>query len=110
MTGGLMSTYNSSEKKHVKSYEELEFTDDFLFCKIMENNVDLCKELTELILNRKIGKIIPKGPQKAIEITSDGKGVRFDVTWKTIHLPSMTSRCNRPMQTISRSGCVIIRE
>ena len=74
-----MSTYNSSEKKHVKSYEELEFTDDFLFCKIMENNVDLCKELTELILNRKIGKIIPKGPQKAIEITSDGKGVRFDV-------------------------------
>ena len=49
-----MSTYNSSEKKHVKSYEELEFTDDFLFCKIMENNVDLCKELTELILDRKI--------------------------------------------------------
>jgi len=46
-----MSTYNSSEKKHVKSYEELEFTDDFLFCKIMENNVDLCKELTELIVS-----------------------------------------------------------
>lgn len=65
-----MSTYNGSEKKHVKSYEELEFTDDFLFCKIMENNVDLCKELTELILNRKIGKIIPKGPQKAIVLSA----------------------------------------
>lgn len=74
-----MSNQNHTEKRHIKSYEELEFTDDFLFCKILENNVDLCRELTELILGRKIGKILPLESQKSIEITADGKGVRFDV-------------------------------
>ena len=29
-----------------KRYEELTFTDDFMFCKIMMNNEDLCRELT----------------------------------------------------------------
>ena len=26
-----------------KQYDELSFTDDFLFCKVLENNEDLCK-------------------------------------------------------------------
>ena len=62
-----------------KRYEDLEFTDDFLFCKILQNDPDLCKELTELILGRKIGKIITLANQRAVEITPDAKGVRFDV-------------------------------
>ena len=76
--GGSMNTLDST-RRHIKSYEELDFTDDFMFCKIMENNADLCKELAELILGRQIGKIMPVESQKAIEITADGKGVRFDV-------------------------------
>ena len=38
----------------VKRYEDLDFTDDFLFCKILQNNPLLCKELTELILGNRI--------------------------------------------------------
>ncbi len=60
-------------------YENLEFTDDFMFCKILENNLDLCKELLELILELKIKKVECISKQKAIEITSDGKGIRLDV-------------------------------
>ena len=46
-----------NENGKIKRYEELNFTDDFMFCKILQENEDLCKELTELVLNRKIGTI-----------------------------------------------------
>ena len=62
-----------------KKYEELTFTDDFMFCKILENNPDLCRELLSLILDRPVGPLAPITSQKPIEITADGKGVRFDV-------------------------------
>ena len=72
--GGIMS-----EAKKRKQYEELDFTDDFMFCKILQSDKNLCKELTELILSRKIGEILQVDSQKPIEITADGKGIRFDV-------------------------------
>ena len=62
-----------------KSYDELTFTDDFMFCKIMQSNPDLCRELTELIIGRKTGEIIWINKQAPIEITADGRGVRFDI-------------------------------
>ena len=62
-----------------KAYEDLTFTDDFMFCKILESNPDLCKELLELILGRKLGEIVSINKQNPIEITADGKGVRFDI-------------------------------
>ena len=63
----------------MKKYEELTFTDDFMFCKILTNNPELCHELLELILGRKVGAFTRLDKQKPIEITADGKGVRFDV-------------------------------
>ena len=63
----------------MKEYEELRFQDDFMFCKILQENEDLCKELTELVIGRKIGSIVKTEKQKAIEVTVDGHGVRFDV-------------------------------
>lgn len=65
--------------KKTKRYEELGFTDDFLFCKILQNEPELCRELAELILSRKIGEIVFIDRQKPVEITYNGKGVRFDV-------------------------------
>ena len=62
-----------------KTYDELEFTDDFLFCHILMENEDLCIELVEMITGRKIKSIVRSESQKAIRLTYDGKGVRFDV-------------------------------
>lgn len=62
-----------------KKYEELEFTDDFMFCKVLTNNPDLCHELLELIIGKKVGSFVHMEKQKPIEITADGKGIRFDV-------------------------------
>ena len=62
-----------------KNYEELTFHDDFMFCKVLQNNPDLCQELLELILGDEVGKLLEIDRQKPIEITADGRGVRFDV-------------------------------
>ena len=62
-----------------KKYEELTFTDDFMFCKILEQNKKLYVELLEMILEKRLGKLVQINRQKPIEITVDGKGVRFDV-------------------------------
>ena len=74
-----ISTFYNLKEKRMKEYEELRFNDDFMFCKILQKNEDLCKELTELVIGRKIGTIVKSERQKAIEITADGHGVRFDV-------------------------------
>ena len=62
-----------------KKYEELKFNDDFMFCKILEQNPALCRELLELVLDQKVGELTGINPQKPVEITANGKGVRFDV-------------------------------
>ena len=62
-----------------KRYEELTFTDDFMFCKILEQDTQLCVELLELTLDRKVGRLVTVNRQKPVEITANGKGVRFDV-------------------------------
>ena len=62
-----------------KKYEDLDFTDDFMFGKVLYHNPELCQELLELILNKKIRKICFPETQKSISITGDSKGVRFDI-------------------------------
>ena len=55
------------------------FTDDFMFGKVLYNHPELCRELLELILDKKIRKIQFPEVQKSISVTGDGKGVRFDI-------------------------------
>ncbi len=62
-----------------KKYEELTFADDFMFTKILEQNPELCREMLELILARKLGNLACINREKPIEITADGRGVRFDI-------------------------------
>lgn len=59
-------------------FEELTLADDFLFCKVMQNE-KLCKELLEIILHVKIEKIVYTETQKVLDNTIDEKSVRMDV-------------------------------
>ena len=52
-----------------KAFDDLIYTDDFIFCKTLENNQDLCKELAEMIIGRKISKVVQVADQKAIRVT-----------------------------------------
>ena len=62
-----------------KPYEELTFADNFMFCKILSNDLDPCKDLLELILGFKIAKVELSQTQKEIDIKYDSKAVRLDV-------------------------------
>ena len=62
----------------VKRFEDLTFTDDFMFCKAMQNP-RLCKKLIEMILADTIGKIAYISIQHNINTYEQAKSVRFDV-------------------------------
>lgn len=89
-----------------KKYEELSFADDFMFCKVLTNHPDLCKELLELIIGKKVGSFTRLDKQMPIEITSDGKGVRFDVYSEddsnTVYDCEMQTSSNRNLPKRSR--------
>lgn len=61
-----------------KSYEELQFTDDFMFGKVMEDK-ELCKELLECLLGHPVGQIEDLHIQKECRVLIDGKPIRLDV-------------------------------
>lgn len=70
------------ERQYAEVYETLPFTDDFIFCKVLVDNPDICIELIELILHRKVKRIVQLENQKSIKETPDGKGVRLDVLFE----------------------------
>lgn len=55
-----------------KSYDELDFTDDFLFCRILMANEDLCVELVEMITGRKVRGILLDDGAHKIFLCADG--------------------------------------
>lgn len=62
-----------------KPYSALTFTDDFMFCKVLSSNEQLCKGLLELTLGIKIKKLKINNSQEQIEEKYDARGIRLDV-------------------------------
>lgn len=81
----------------IKQYEELEFTDDFMFSYAMCNNEELCRELLENILNIPIERIDFLSSQETIDSYPEAKGVRLDV-----YLKSSERVFNIEMQTVKK--------
>ncbi|MBR0099595.1 MAG: PD-(D/E)XK nuclease family transposase, partial [Treponema sp.] len=69
-------------KRKTKSWEELTFADNFLFCKILESEPELCRELIELLLHIKIDHLEQPQSEKTVQESFDAKSVRFDVYTK----------------------------
>ena len=69
-------------KRKTKSWEELTFADNFLFCKILESEPELCRELIELLLHIKIDHLEQPQSEKTVQESFDVKSVRFDVYTK----------------------------
>ena len=66
----------------IKKFEDLTLQDDFMFCKVMQNE-GLCKMLIEMILSDTIGKIAYLAVQHSINTYEQAKSVRFDVLVQT---------------------------
>ena len=65
-----------------ESWENLTLANNFLFCKIMESEPELCRQLLELLLHIKIDRLEPPQAEKTLKETPDSKSVRFDVYTK----------------------------
>ena len=48
--------------RRIKAYEELEFKDDFMFGKVMQDS-ELCRDVLECLLQRPVGKLRDVEPQ-----------------------------------------------
>ena len=58
---------------NAKKYEDLTFTDDFMFCKVMTTNPELCHELPELVLGDESTKIFLCAGGNADDVSDDMK-------------------------------------
>ena len=89
-----------------KLYESLTFTDDFMFCKVMQSEPELCEALTSLVLGRQVHIASNVEKQKAIEIIADGRGIRMDVYFeddeKTHYNLEMQNSSDRSLPQRSR--------
>ena len=73
------------DKKHEMSVEEVyaeyvtkDITDDFVFGKVMQKEAN-CIELLECLTGNKIDSVSTIISQKAVRVTNDSKGVRYDI-------------------------------
>ena len=64
-----------------KSFDALTIADDFMFCKVMQDE-GICKEFLEMILSDKIGKIVCLSPQNTVAAGIEAKSVRLDLLVK----------------------------
>lgn len=62
----------------IQKYEELGFTNDFMFSRIMQDQ-KICKPFLEMILDIKIDHIEYLESQKTIDLKVDAKSVRLDI-------------------------------
>ena len=64
-----------------KSFDDLTIADDFMFCKIMQDE-ETCKTFLEMVLAGKIGKITYLSSQNAVVTGTAAKSVRLDILVK----------------------------
>ena len=76
---GTLFTNTGENMISIKPIDELEFTDDFMFCTVLEENKDICKEIIELLLNIKVEDIEYVNKQQSIKPRYETKGIRLDV-------------------------------
>ena len=63
----------------LKKWNEASLSDNFIFCKVMSENLDLCKEFLEMLLNIKIESISLAQPETTLNVDFFAKGIRLDV-------------------------------
>lgn len=61
-----------------EKYENISFTNNFAFCKVMQNE-EICREVIETLLHVKVGRLEYKSFEKELKLEIDKRGIRLDV-------------------------------
>jgi predicted transposase/invertase (TIGR01784 family) len=86
-----------------KKFEELEYRDDFMFCRTMED-VKLCHDVIECLMQKPVGELTQVQSQREIKITSDGKPIRLDIYSEepgTVYDAEMQNKNNQSVETMA---------
>lgn len=70
---------SESEITKSTSWDELTFANNFLFCKILESEPDLCRRILEILLRIKIERLEVPQSERTMQESPESKTVRFDV-------------------------------
>ena len=71
-----------SKFKKSPAWEELTFANNFMFCKIMESEPEICRRLLEILLHIKVERLEMPHSEHTMQEAPDAKSVRFDVYTK----------------------------
>lgn len=67
------------QKEIQEKWESATFTNNFLFCKILSSDLELCRELLETLLGIGIERLELAQSERAVKADIGSHGVRFDV-------------------------------
>ncbi|MDE7226824.1 MAG: Rpn family recombination-promoting nuclease/putative transposase [Treponemataceae bacterium] len=91
---------NKPKLTPAQKWERATLADNFIFCKVMTANPDLCKELLEMLLGIEIDRIEQPLAEHSLKSDYNSKGIRFDV-----YVKDGTGRCfDIEVQTTSRKS------
>ena len=76
------------QKSLEKQWKNASLSNNFIFCRVMSENLDLCKDFLEMLLNIQIERLELSEAEKTIDVDFFSKGVRFDV-----YVKDGTGRC-----------------
>jgi len=72
----------SNYLESARRWENLTLSNRFLFYKIFTHNLDVCKQLLEILLHIEIDHIEPPSGETVFDVDFDSKGIRLDVYTK----------------------------
>ena len=88
------------QKSLEAQWKNASLSNNFIFCRVMSENLDLCKDFLEMLLNIQIERLELSQAEKTIDVDFLSKGVRFDV-----YVKDGTGRCfDIEMQTTDRKN------
>ena len=79
---------HTKELTSAQKWEQATLADNFIFCKVMTANPDLCKEVLEMLIGIKIDRIKQPLAEHSLKSDYGSKGIRFDV-----YVKDGTGRC-----------------
>ena len=85
-------------RNYLKPYDELTYSDDFMFGKTMEDRA-LCRDVLQCLLQSPVGELDELTTQKQYRHTKDGKFIRLDVCTR-----DNTSIYDAEMQNLGRKS------
>lgn len=90
------------DESTVKDFKNLNFSSDFLFKKALEEDVEVCRKLLEILLHKKVTGINFVSPEHTIALAPEGRAIRMDV-----YVMDSDKVYDIEIQTINRPSLVL---